>query len=191
MRNSFFALFGLLLGACSGGHPAGPNMDAILADEPAAVLSDYALFEDKAATRPTTGVVSYELINPLFSDHSVKERLVFVPHAKQASWSDEEVFDFPVGSVLVKSFSYPETGRIETRLLINKTSGWVAYPYVWNEEKSEAVYAPIGTKKPIKVSDLTGNVLEFTYAVPNQNQCKTCHQAGDCLLYTSPSPRDS
>ena len=189
MRAWFACLLALLLGACSDSR-AGPDMDTILADEPADVLSAYGLFVDSEASRPARGVVPYDLINPLFSDYSQKERHVYVPKGKIARWSYDEVLGFPVGSVLVKSFSYPETGRIETRLLIHKRDGWAAYPYVWNDDHSEALYTPIGKKIPIEIADDQGVLHQITDSVPNQNQCKTCHQAGDAITPIGPKARN-
>ena len=174
MRWVCLCLLLLIAGGCSGADPDGPDLQVILADKPAQTLSEYGLFLDAGATEPATGVVPYELINPLFSDYADKERLVFVPEGTAAGWSDNEVLAFPVGSVLIKSFSYAETGRIETRLLIHKADGWAGYPYVWNDDHSEAVYSPIGKKQPIEITDPQGNLHQFVYSVPNQNQCKTC-----------------
>ena len=115
-----------------------------------------------------------------------------------ATYSDNDVFAFPVGTVLVKTFAFapdmraPETGayRVETRLLIHKAAGWVAYPYIWNDDGTEAVYSPIGGKRTIETITPAGAPLTIQYAVPNQNQCKTCHQAGDALLPIGPKARN-
>lgn len=190
MRAVSLLILCCLLSACGGQKTSGPDLSIILADTPAETLGAYGLFVDAEANVPVDGVTPYDLINPLFSDYSKKDRYVFVPDGQAAGWSDEEVFNFPVGSVLVKTFSYAETGKIETRLLIHKETGWRAFPYVWNEDKTQATYAPIGKKKPVKVSDSDGAPLEFTYAVPNQNQCKTCHQAGDSITPIGPKARN-
>ena len=189
------------LGACGRVAPSGgadvadmPDMDVILAASPATHLSAYGLFKDASATEPANGVVGYDLINPLFSDHAKKDRLVFVPEGSAAGWRDNEVFAFPVGSVLIKSFSYAETGKIETRLLIHKETGWAAYPYVWNEAYTEAIYSPIGAKTQFetvqKANDGSDTLLHISYSVPNQNQCKTCHQAGDDIEPIGPKARN-
>lgn len=188
----FWAVLALLclLGGCSPSAPDGPNLDVILAEKPAQMLSAYGLFTDAEATRPARGVLGYDLINPLFSDHATKDRLVFVPDGAAADWRDDEVFAFPVGSVLVKSFSYAETGKIETRLLIHKANGWAAYPYVWNDARDEAVYSPIGAKTNVETQGAAGDLLTVAYAVPNQNQCKTCHQAGSSIMPIGPKARN-
>lgn len=189
----------LLLAACSAAGKAaqGPNLAVILAEEPAPVLSDYGLFADVAGGVPAEGVLPYDLVNPLFTDHAAKHRLVFVPEGEVAEFDETGVFNFPAGSVLVKTFSFapdmraPDEGawRVETRLLIHKADGWVAYPYVWNEDQTEAVYAPAGKRMAIETVSPSGEPLNLRYSVPNQNQCKTCHQAGDDIAPIGPKAR--
>lgn len=179
----------LLIAGC-GERVSAPNMDVILADKPAQTLAAYGLFTDGRARVPASGVVAYDLINPLFSDHADKARLVFLPEGSAASWRDEDVFAFPVGTVLIKSFSFEGAGRIETRLLIRKSAGWKAYPYVWNAARTEATYRPVGAKFEIEIALPDGSPAQILYAVPNQNQCKTCHQASDAILPIGPKGRN-
>jgi len=188
----------VLLSACSPGNAAGPDLEIILAEAPAGTLSAYGLFEDAAASRSAKGVVAYDLVNPLFSDHAAKQRFVFVPGGKAAQYDSEDVFDFPVGSVLIKTFVFapdmrlPEAGayKLETRLLIRKQNGWAAYPYVWNEDGTQAVYTPVGARRTVETISPDGARLRISYSVPNQNQCKTCHQAGDTLSPLGPKARN-
>ena len=100
--------------------------------------------------------------------------------------------------MLVKTFAFapdmrtPDEGayRVETRLLIHKAAGWAAYPYIWNEDATEAVYAPIGGKRTIETITPAGAPITINYAVPNQNQCKMCHQAGYALSPIGPKARN-
>jgi uncharacterized repeat protein (TIGR03806 family) len=63
---------------------------------------------------------------------------------------------------------------LETRLLINTASGWVAIPYVWNAEQTEATLALAGDVLSLElVSDEGGQ--PFAYLVPDTNQCAGCH----------------
>ena len=107
MRAFVTALMLAALAACSQ-PAAGPDMAAVLADKPAAMLSDYGLFTDQRGREPAAGVVKYDLINPLFSDYADKHRFVFVPDGQAASYVEGDVLDFPVGTVLVKTFAYGE-----------------------------------------------------------------------------------
>ena len=187
MRRSLFAVITLALGACSS--DPGPNPEVILADKPAQSLSSYGLFQDVAARQPASGVVAYDLVNPLFSDHADKYRYVYLPDGTVAEYQDIDVLDFPVGTVLVKTFAYGDR-YLETRLLIHKTDGWDAIPYIWNEDQTEATYAPVGARIEIPVGVATPDAPAFTYAVPNKNQCKTCHQSGDAVRPIGPKARN-
>ncbi len=185
----------LLCAACS---KSGPDIQVVLAAKPAATLADYGLFTDAAANAPTDQVIRYDLVNPLFTDYATKSRFVYVPKGKTAKYDAVNAFDFPVGTVLVKTFGYapdmrtPDEGayKVETRLLIHKQSGWVAAPYVWNEQQTEAKYAPIGARLQIQTISPDGESLDFSYAVPNANQCKTCHQSGHDIELIGPKARN-
>ncbi|MEZ9595797.1 parallel beta-helix domain-containing protein [Shewanella sp. 10N.261.52.F9] len=149
-------------------------------------LSDYNLFADMKdpTNAPHSGGLPYDLNTPLFTDYSSKYRYVFVPEGTKADYSATESMDFPVGTVIVKSFALPmDTSQrslanedlIETRLLINRETGWTALPYVWNAEKSDAVLAKAGAIQAKSVMH-NGDDFAFDYVVPSMNQCKQCHQ---------------
>ena len=194
----FPAAIAISLAACSAQTGEGPDMDVILAETPAATLSAYGLFEDAKADTPNRQLIAYDLTNPLFTDYAAKQRYLFVPEGEAANYDATDVFAFPVGTVLVKTFSYspdmraPQTGayKVETRLLIRKAAGWRALPYVWNEAQTEAVYTPIGAKRGIEIISPSGEALQFIYAVPNANQCKTCHQSGHDIKPIGPKARN-
>lgn len=190
MATRLFLVLALALCACRPAGLGGPDITVILASQPAEKLSAYGLFADMTTRAPAAGLTGYDLINPLFSDHAQKNRLVYLPSGQAAEWRDTEVFAFPVGTVLVKSFSYPETGVLETRLLIHKSNGWQGYPYVWNEDRTEAIYSPVGAKLSIETEVHSGRFQKIDYSVPNQNQCKTCHQSGDKIVPIGPKARN-
>lgn len=194
MRTVWLFVF-LLVAACS---KSGPNMDVILAAKPAPTLADYGLFQDLSANIPTERVQAYDLVNPLFTDYADKHRFVYIPKGKSAKYNAVDALDFPVGTVLVKTFGYapdmrmPDVGayKVETRLLIHKKDGWTAVPYVWNKEQTEAKYAPVGARLQIQTIAPNGETLDFNYGVPNANQCKTCHQSGHDILPIGPKARN-
>lgn len=45
-------------------------------------------------------------MNSLFSDHAIKHRFAYVPKGKAAAYSVDGVFDFPVGSALIKTLAF-------------------------------------------------------------------------------------
>jgi uncharacterized repeat protein (TIGR03806 family) len=67
---------------------------------------------------------------------------------------------------------------IETRLLVRSASGWVGLPYVWNADGTDATYEPAGGFQEVSWTDADGAAQATSYLVPNQNQCKKCHQGG-------------
>ncbi|MBY6225503.1 parallel beta-helix domain-containing protein [Ferrimonas balearica] len=149
-------------------------------------LSDYNLFADSANPKgaANSGGMPYDLNSPLFTDYTSKYRYVFVPGGEAAAYDAQEVFDFPVGTVLVKTFAMPDNTAtpgneneeiLETRLLIHREAGWSALPYVWNANKDEAVLAKPGSIMNQSVVH-KGETIEFDYVVPSLNQCKQCHQ---------------
>ncbi|MGR3809651.1 SO2930 family diheme c-type cytochrome [Jiulongibacter sp. NS-SX5] len=161
-------------------------------------LSDYGFFEGAIAKQiPGKDVKPYSLKTPLFTDYAEKLRFVYLPDGKKAEYNPKEVFDFPRGSALIKTFYYPvdfrkpQKGRrlIETRVLIHKEKGWKAYPYVWNEEQTDAFLEVAGETTEVKYINLEGKKKKHAYAVPNVNQCKGCHNRNENLSPIGPSAR--
>jgi uncharacterized repeat protein (TIGR03806 family) len=169
----------------AGPAPAPPvALDLILAEAPARTLDAYHLFNGPGTAHPNAGVTPYRLNTPLFTDYAEKSRFIYLPPGKSARYTAEGVLEFPVGTVLVKSFAYPADLRtpdknvrlIETRLLIRKASGWVANPYVWNADGTVAELKRAGAALRVDVVDAHGEARRIDYGVPNVNQCKECHQ---------------
>lgn len=179
-------------GVAAARQPARVNDAAITADGYPAKLSDYGFFADLAKRTPTARVVGYDLETPLFSDYTAKQRFIYVPGGAQAKYDAKAAFDFPVGSALIKTFGYG-TGAafkpIETRLLLRRASGWVAIPYVWNAEGTDALVRRAGTRLPVNFTDPSGRARQISYAVPNQNQCKDCHALSGQIAPIGPKAR--
>jgi uncharacterized repeat protein (TIGR03806 family) len=184
---------------CLGAAPAPASvaLETLLAEAPAPKLSHYRLFRDAGARQPN-GLTPYALNTPLFSDYAEKFRFLYLPPGTKARYRADGVFDFPVGATLVKTFAYPADLRrpndqiryLETRLLIRKREGWTALAYVWNPEQTEAVLKRAGARLDASFVDAHGQVRKVDYAVPNQNQCKECHQLDKTLLPIGPKARN-
>ena len=166
-------------------------------------LSDWHVLEVSGGRlAPNAGVLPYDLITPLFSDYAHKLRTVWMPAGVSANYSADKAFEFPVGTILSKTFYYPraaggdqavlktydaEPGApaagldlsrvhlVETRLLVRRADGWTVLPYVWNAEQSEATLQRTGDEKTLELVDAQGRGQKFTYVVPNENQCASCH----------------
>ena len=174
------------------------NEESILADSFPDKLSDFGFFLDNNAQTPHEKVLPYELISSLFSDYSYKQRWLYVPQNKFARTMEDQVFEFPVGSALIKTFYYPIDERdqsqgkqlLETRVLLNKSSGWKAVSYVWNAEQNEAVKKIAGKSINVNWIDFEGELKEVRYRVPNVNQCKECHALADEIIPIGPKARN-
>lgn len=159
------------------------NLRAVLAQEAPRTLAAYRLFTDARARTPNAGVTPYTINTQLYSDGALKFRYVFTPPGRAAAYVEGAVFDFPVGTVLVKTFAVAADMRqpqdnvrfLETRLLIRQPQGWVARAYVWNAEQTEARLAIGGASVPAEWIDADGGRVALNWSVPNQNQCAGCH----------------
>ena len=159
-------------------------------------LSDYRFFKDLTSQIPVDEVLPYELQSDLFSDYTHKQRFVYVPPRMKVGHEKNKVFMFPVGSVLIKTFSYQNTMSeltpqlLETRLLIHSEGGWKAVSYIWNEDQSEAYLSLVGGTIQTSFSDEDGNIRSVRYRAPNKNQCKECHQINASLTPIGPKARN-
>lgn len=161
-------------------------------------LSEYGFFKGTLKDQiPTDGVVLYTLNSPLFSDYASKLRFVRLPEGKSVSYNPDSVLQFPVGTAIVKTFYYPfdernpEKGRrlMETRVLLHEAKGWVALPYIWNKEQTDAVLEVAGGSDQVSWIDAAGKKQSFEYQVPNMNQCKGCHERSGEMTPIGPSVR--
>ncbi len=167
-------------------------------------LSAWGLFDvSSGAFELSDGVIPYDLNAPLFTDYAHKLRTIWVPaDAPAAALNAGGVPDLPVGTVISKTFYYPRAGGdaasvskaddpigefspilgdldrvrlMETRLLVRREQGWEPVSYVWNEAQTDAVLTRIGDAAQLSLVDPDGAAADFTYIVPDINQCAGCH----------------
>ncbi|HSD17675.1 MAG TPA: SO2930 family diheme c-type cytochrome [Thermomonas sp.] len=204
LRRFLAGLLVLALAACARTQAPGPvhffaeGMPAALADWNVVYVADGRL-------RLNDGVLPYDLATPLFTDYAHKLRTVWMPAGQGARYEAQDSFDFPVGTILSKTFYYPlaDAGKgdrnsvlrtadagpdlrgggleldkvrlVETRLLVRRKDGWVALPYVWNAEQTEATLMRGGALVELDLVGAGGKHEQANYAVPDQNQCAGCH----------------
>lgn len=156
-----------------------PDGDAAFFDldqEPCLELSSYRFFADGPAQVAGDGVVPYDINSALFSDYAGKHRFLFLPEPMR--YEESGIFYMPVGSVIIKTFAYPDK-LVETRLLVHRQEGWEGLVYVWDEDQSDAHLQKAGGIVPVEWTSDEGDRRELRYIVPNVNQCVNCHVAGD------------
>jgi uncharacterized repeat protein (TIGR03806 family) len=200
--------------ALLSGCARAPAPVAFHAEGYPARLSDwYVVYRDGERLALNQGVVPFDLNTPLFSDYAHKLRTVWMPQGEAAHYRADESFDFPVGTILSKTFYYPKAGgsrdavartydpsrdhagegldlrnvrMIETRLLVRRAQGWVALAYVWNADQTEAELTRTGDSVPLRLVADDGSREDFTYQVPDQNQCAGCHASNNTTRLIQP-----
>jgi uncharacterized repeat protein (TIGR03806 family) len=157
-------------------------------------------------------VEPYDLNTALFTDHAGKLRTIWMPEGVSAAYREGEVLGFPVGTVITKTFYYPvdDAGNvlrgdaglqvsttpetldldrvrlIETRLLIRREAGWVALPYVWDEDERDARLMRAGYSEALTLAEADGRIRAINYLVPNVNQCAGCHATNNTTRELQP-----
>ena len=188
---SLTAAFG---GGCSS---RAKEVHAFLAEPFPRKLSEWHLLKStREGLKANARVIPYDLNTPLFSDYASKYRYIWMPEGAAAEYRDDGVFDFPVGTIFAKTFAFPEEGRrggerlIETRLLVHTAAGWTPLPYIWNREEDEAFLQLVPDPVEIHYTDAAGKRHDFTYQIPNTNECHECHDNNKVLLPIGPKARN-
>ena len=201
---SRFTPFVLLLLAClilgSSGCNLGFHRDVrpYLEEPFPQKLSAWHLFTAASGGHltPNTSVLPYDLNTPLFSDYADKYRVVWMPPGSSAEYREDVPFEFPVGTIFAKSFAFPVDGHsgverlIETRLLVHTKSAWVPLPYIWNSGQTEATLRLVPDPVPVRYTDAAGRAHDFTYQIPNTNECHECHDHNKSLQPIGPKARN-
>jgi len=197
---SFVLVLGGVLAAC---HRQMPPVAFHAEGRPAHLSEWHVVAVSDGKLVLNQGVVPYDLNTPLFTDYAHKLRTIWMPQGTHASYDAEQTFDFPVGTVISKTFYYPRAAGgaegtvlrtydssrdfagegldlanvhlVETRILVRRASGWAAIPYVWNTAQTDADLARTGAVLPLDLLDDKGGHEAFNYVVPDESQCSSCH----------------
>ncbi len=132
------------------------------------LLSQTGCFEVSDPKVPVAALLPYELNSPLWSDGAVKQRYFAIPDGTTIDVTASGDFDFPNGSVLVKTFSIGGK-RVETRLFMKHLNGtWAGYSYEWNDLETDAT---------LLAGNKSKQVGGQTWFYPSRSQCMQCHTA--------------
>ena len=162
-------------------------------------ISDYNIYKgDPHNLELSNEFIPYKLITPLFSDYSFKHRSIYIPKNKKIIYNSIDVFLFPVGTIISKTFYYPKNfndlgkgiSLKETRIMIHREDGWIALPYVWNDDESEAYLEITGSIEKANWIDYDGKMNSIDYIVPNMIQCKGCHTRDNKMIPIGPKARN-
>jgi uncharacterized repeat protein (TIGR03806 family) len=147
---------------------------------------------------PMAGVTPYTLNTPLFSDYAVKRRTVYVPSGGSATYDATNVFDFPDGTVLTKSFGFADDMRkaqpiltwVETRVIWKNAGTWQGVSYTWDAAQKVASVNPGGEVVPLTWIDANGQTVNTNYLVPSEPQCAQCHDSSLTFEPIGPKARN-
>ena len=174
------------------------NFPAFAVDCP--TLDSYNLFSDAddPTSTPNSSGVPFVLNSKLFSDYSLKYRVLYLPPGTQAVYRDGNGVDgntaiaFPVGTIIAKTFSFNNGGTedaVETRLLIKRTTRngsvrWGGVAYRWEDDGAGgkiARLASTGATESVSwnYTDPDTGALHTgstaSYSIPTRAQCLSCH----------------
>ncbi len=211
MRALAIAAGAVLLAACGSDAPSFSETRPVFHEEGyPELLSDWNVVKaEGGALRLAAGVTPYDLATPLFTDYALKLRTVALPEGTKADYREVDVFAFPVGTIISKTFYYGENADgtvtdegapafsggalpmngvrlMETRILAHRSAGWVAVSYVWNDEQTEAMLKRTGAIERLTLARGGAAPVDFPYVVPNQNQCAGCHAPNNTTRAISP-----
>lgn len=129
-------------------------------------LSKTGCVNPQSPTQPAAGLIPYEINAPFWSDGATKERWIALPEGQRITIGDGD-WEFPVGSVLVKSFR-AGARLVETRLLMRHSDGtWAGYTYEWDAAQTDATLLRSGARRDIGGGE--------TWIFPSEADCMACH----------------
>lgn len=145
-------------------------------------LEGWNLFEDVRRQRPGPRTLPYDVIAPLFADYAQKQRFVYVPEGKRIGYHAQDPWQLPSGSILIKTFSYPNADDaaqparlLETRLLVFTDDDVQTHTYVWAADQASNTRKVAGATLSVRLRGGDGETRDNGYHVPNTNQCLECH----------------
>ncbi|WP_400079167.1 FG-GAP-like repeat-containing protein [Winogradskyella sp. R77965] len=141
------------------------------------LLSQTGAFSNLGALTPSPGLIPYDMIEPFWSDGAAKKRWMAIPNDgsynttdEQITFSNDEAWDFPQGSVLIKHF---EIGgqRLETRFEVKGNDDVYYYlTYKWNNDQTDATLLNDAVDEDVVVNGVTQS-----WHYPSRNECASCH----------------
>ena len=131
-------------------------------------LSLTGCFDPANPKQPIAAMIPYDLNSSFWSDGAVKERHFAIPDGTKITIGADGDFDFPIGTVISKSFTIGGK-RVETRLFMRHPDGsWAGYSYEWDDAETDATLLPASKSRQVGGQ---------TWYFPSRAQCLQCHTA--------------
>ncbi|MFM7059128.1 MAG: PQQ-dependent sugar dehydrogenase [Planctomycetota bacterium] len=147
-------------------------------------LSETGLFLSVRNHQMASGIMPYSVNVPFWSDGAHKQRWFAVPDMETIEYTRPRGWNFPNGSVLIKSFwlerrqGDPDSRfPIETRLMVRWQNEWAGYSYRWNNEATDAaLVSRDGLDAEFTLTNAaTGTTVSQTWHYPSRAECMVCH----------------
>jgi glucose/arabinose dehydrogenase len=165
--------------------PPIPTSDVPLVDDPLGPvplkLSDTGIFADSKHTKPIERAIRYEPSLPLWTNNSAKERWVVLPEGGQIDNTRRDHWEFPVGTLIFKTFSYAgedQEVRVETRLLRRMRDGWDYQAYKWRGDDADL----LSLERSVPVTNKPSDALKFKHEIPSRFDCRSCHESNETVV---------
>ncbi|QDU93087.1 PQQ-dependent sugar dehydrogenase [Lignipirellula cremea] len=151
-------------------------------------LADTGLFASVADHQLVKGIIPYDVNVPFWSDNARKERFIALPSKASVQFSREGEWEFPVGTVLIKTFLLPidqsapgkpkDFRRLETRLFVHGRAGWAGYTYIWNKAQDSARLLEGRATQEFTIKTPQGEKQQ-TWPYPSRADCMACHSKAE------------
>lgn len=147
-------------------------------------LSETGAFSNVADMVPNDSLIPYEMLQPLWSDRAKKSRWVAIPSGTNVEYFESEKWNWPAGTVFVKTFELPLDEqnpsilqRLETRFIIVMEGGEVyGATYKWRADNSDADLLFEGLDEMHVITNESGDWIQ-TWSYPSPADCVECHNS--------------
>jgi hypothetical protein len=144
-------------------------------------LSESGIFEDLKERKPNAKAIAYEPTLQLWSNGSAKERFVFLPKGKRIDNARREHWEFPAGTLFVKTFHFPQAkdqSPIETRIIRRLEDGWDYQVYRWRDGDGHLL--ALDRSLPVRLRTPDDELIQ--HAIPSRFDCKNCHEHNETVI---------
>ena len=165
--------------------PADDASGGNLVEDPLAAfprkLSATGLFEGERLETPVASALAYEPAWPLWSGGTLKARFLLLPEGATIDNRARTSWSFPVGTLLVKTFSWrPDGGeerRLETRIMRRSEEGWDFQVYAWHDKGADPDADRLTMEQPVVVPLEPEDEGGDSHTIPSRADCRACHES--------------
>ncbi|WP_299573148.1 starch-binding protein [uncultured Shewanella sp.] len=142
-------------------------------------LSNTGLFADLTEQIPSHGVIEYDVNSDGWFDGLLARHFVAIPNDSNIVFDENDIWNLPIGSVLVKHLSLPVSSHsntpYETSVLFKQESGnWASANYRWNDQATDAdLVTQAYSETAAQYYD--GAVTNIERRIRSGAECTSCH----------------